>query len=786
MKNLRNLRPPGSLNCPRSLRESEIFRARGLFFCLLPLLFCLLTACGDTSENPTLGTDGFVYVAEQIPLSKGQYPADKIQSEGEFLYYFMDGNLYRSSLAEEMSFENEKVLVSLPSDAYFADYVIEREGGICYFVQDMTYGAEWAMVPDGGTLTRMTQDGTIVFQTSLPDADTMLNSTPCLAVNLEGQSFLLTQEGINIIDQEGNLLTVLSTESFRPRTEQGKEQLLTDGNGAVFYLSIENSLTNPAVYEITEEDTAEGKKAPSFQLVRRDEIVQDMTGSFYSGVSGLLCDHENGTLYQYSAEEGIWKEKLNWGDSSLAKGASTVMEASPDTILAHYFFYGGGNDAALFRLDRTALEDLPQKEILVLAVTNSWSDLDDDVAAFNQMNDQCHIKLEIYEGEEGLARLDSALVSDNPPDLLDLSWLDITKYAQKQLLADLNPWLEGSSVLNREDFLTNILEGYTLEGKLYCIPSGFYFSSYLGRTSQVGSGLGWTMEDLMTLTAEYPDSRLLDRNNYEYVLNFLLCDYILEEFINWDTGICSFDGEEFSSLVRWIQEHTKNIYLSYDESVDYAGGVVPADMLLIRENILNPRDYALQTYKWDEPVTFIGYPTKDGHPCYRMNTSDALGIVSGSRHQELAWQFLEFFLSGEKENFFYFSSRRDILEQDVKEEMEPLYERDENGEIVIYEQFWTKENGQMVEHRNEPWVKARQFLNINGEEVAYYNMEQEQGDILMELLGNIDFTPRPQLHNDIISIIMEESAPFLTGDKSLEEVTDVIQNRVSALVQENL
>ena len=777
MKNLRNLRPPGSLNCPRSLRESEIFRARGLFFCLLPLLFCLLTACGDTWEKPTLGTNGFLYVAERLAPPVSEYPPDNFRSDGTYLYYLINRSLYRVPLGEKISFASQEHIFAGTDGSGVVDYTFDKDGGIYCFIQNFTYNADWNMVPEDCSLVRLSQDGTVVGRSELPGVSPLMNTASLLAVSQEGQVFLLVQEGIYVMDSEGNLLAVLSTEEYRPQDEYGREQLLTDGS-SIYYLSGGGTYTLSTLYEITQED--------SFQLARRDGILKDMSGTFYSSSSGLLCNKEDGILYQYSAEEGIWKEKLNWGDSSLAKGASTVMEASPDTILAHYFFYGGGNDAALFRLDRTALEDLPQKEILVLAVTNSWSDLDDDVAAFNQMNDQCHIKLEIYEGEEGLARLDSALVSDNPPDLLDLSWLDITKYAQKQLLADLNPWLEGSSVLNREDFLTNILEGYTLEGKLYCIPSGFYFSSYLGRTSQVGSGLGWTMEELMTLTAEYPDSRLLDRNNYEYVLNFLLCDYILEEFINWDTGICSFDGEEFSSLVRWIQEHTKNIYLSYDESVDYAGGVVPADMLLIRENILNPRDYALQTYKWDEPVTFIGYPTKDGHPCYRMNTSDALGIVSGSRHQELAWQFLEFFLSGEKENFFYFSSRRDILEQDVKEEMEPLYERDENGEIVIYEQFWTKENGQMVEHRNEPWVKARQFLNINGEEVAYYNMEQEQGDILMELLGNIDFTPRPQLDNDIISIIMEESAPFLTGDKSLEEVTDVIQNRVSALVQENL
>ena len=746
--------------------------------CLLPVFVCLLTACGDTWEKPTLGTNGFLYVAERLAPPVSEYPPDNFRSDGTYLYYLINRSLYRVPLGEKISFASQEHIFAGTDGSGVVDYTFDKDGGIYCFIQNFTYNADWNMVPEDCSLVRLSQDGTVVGRSELPGVSPLMNTASLLAGRQEGQVFLLVQEGIYVMDSEGNLLAVLSTEEYRPQDEYGREQLLTDGS-SIYYLSGGGTYTLSTLYEITQED--------SFQLARRDGILKDMSGTFYSSSSGLLCNKEDGILYQYSADEGVWKEKLRWGDSSLIKDVSAVVETSPDTLLAHYFFFGAPGEDALFFLTKTPLEDLPQKEILVLATTRSWSGLDAALAEYNQSNDKCHIILDIYEGEEELARLDGALVSGNPPDLLDLSGLDITKYAQKQLLEDLNLYLEKSSVLKREDFLESILDGFTIDEKLYGIPDSFYFTSLLGRTSQVGSSAGWTLEDLMALTEKYPDSRLLNSGSFEYALENLLRSYILEEFINWETGACSFDSPEFCSLIRWMQEHTRNIYLSYEEGMDYSYGVVPADMLLVRKYVDSPRHYALMTYDWDEPFTLIGCPTKDGTPSYGAGGNNAVAIVSRSGSRDQAWDFLEFFLTRQEQDpFGSFSSRRDVLYQDIEEETEPLYDRDENGEILIYEHFWVMENGQWVEHWNESRIRPRQFQYVDGEEIPYYYMEKERADILLEFLEQLDFTPKPHIHSEIFEIIMEETAPFLNGDKSLEEAVHVVQNRVSALVQESL
>ena len=55
----------------------------------------------------------------------------------------------------------------------------------------------------------------------------------------------------------------------------------------------------------------------------------------------------------------------------------------------------------------------------------------------------------------------------------------------------------------------------------------------------------------------------------------------------------------------------------------------------------------------------------------------------------------------------------------------------------------------------------------------------------MEFLETADFTPESGLRNKVVSIVLEETAPYYAGDKSLDEVIGIIQNRVQLLLNEN-
>lgn len=81
--------------------------------------------------------------------------------------------------------------------------------------------------------------------------------------------------------------------------------------------------------------------------------------------------------------------------------------------------------------------------------------------------------MEYYQGEEGWARLDTQIVISHLLDMIQLDSDTIEEYAGKALLANLAPWLEQSIVFSRDDFPENLLNAYTVKGKLAGIPNEF-------------------------------------------------------------------------------------------------------------------------------------------------------------------------------------------------------------------------------------------------------------------------------------------------------------------------
>lgn len=748
---------------------------------LLLLFSGILTACQSSPEKPSLGIDGYVYLANKLSLPTDEYLKEDIRVHGGYVYYTLDSSLYRTSFSEELSFENGQLITGSSFGSSLAGYTLGDGGEIYYYTSNTELGKDYDTVFNGGSLVKLAQDGSEIYRLPLPDANIARNSNPCLAVDSEGRAFLLAEDSIYVADPQGELLSKISTDGHQPAEPQygGRAQLLEGEEGRIYYAVTDRETR---LYEITENG--------AFQLTERNELLKDKNGTFYGCREGLLCDSQDGILYQYSLKDNAWHEKLRWGDSNLPPGIYGIAPATTDQIIAYYSFYETNYRPAAFLLTKTSVDDLPEKEILVLATTDTWSNLAQDVAAFNLANDSYHIIIESYEGEGGLARLDSALASGNPPDLLDLKGVDLFKYVQKEVLEDLNLYLDNSTVLNRDDFLENLLDGYTIDGTLCCIPSEFAFDIVTGRVSQIGNQAGWTMEDVMAMTEKYPNARLLNKHNFEYALKRFCFHYILENYIDWESGTCSFDSTDFCNLIKWMQKHTGEIYFSNSEE-DYQGdGFIPEDMLLVLMRVYSAEKYASNSFYWDSPIITPGFPSEDGRPLFSVPlslVSNAIGIVSGGSNPDGAWKFLEYLLSEKEFDSSAFSSRKDYLYRAVEEETLPNYIRDENGEIIIYENFTSKgDNGQWEEHWNEPMVLPRMSLTIDGQEFYYDCMEQEKADALLEILQNLDFTPDKAIHSQILDIIMEEIAPYLAGDKTLEDAVQIIQNRVQTLVQEGL
>ncbi len=780
---------------------------------LLCIILGALTACGR-KEEPTetqLGIDGYVYVPrlldtsavdtygnkymkidylkvvgndlyylcrdvesdstlerlERIPIPDGaEMPG--LQgidfSAGERLLDFSGGNYAYS----EEALEGQRYSVSVH------DYTVDEEQNIYAVVSENRYSGI-NVDESKELLCRYGADGQPGYRMPLDGAK--VNG---MVPYGSGSLLLLTEDEIRKIDADGNVAERVSIEEYRSGRDIVSERLYGEPGGRIYYVIYYIDAT----WEVMELVAEGGMRLREVQgFIWKSDMYTDIQGCHDGDLYFTLRSDD--TLYLFDGEEGAARKVLRWGDSDIFNSSvEQLCLAGEDGILAHCLSSNGnsGSREEWYLLVRTPVEELPEKELVVLASFSPDLDLRSAVVEYNRQSERYHCIIEQYGHVPGTGddtgasiRLDAALLSSSPPDILDLWSVDIYKYAEKGVLEDLSPYIEGSGTVRREDFLDGVLEGYTIGGSLVCVPTRFGLNTIVGRDSQTGLLEGWGIEDVYTLMESHPEMTELVSSGFrrldgpeggraegkgrDYMLKEFFPAYYLERFVDWEAGECSFDSGEFRELLLWLEGHVEKeqprtaIGVTIWES-DY----VPEDALLMEAGGVEFDDLLRIEIQIGGKVRFLGFPTADGRGTAACRVMDKLGMVSHSLHKEGAWDFLEYFISRGAEDSYYLPTQISSLRDMAEKAADP-------------------QPGMLTDH-----YSVR--IGIGDDVHEMDEFPQYLTDALMEQIEGMDFRPRSAAEEQIIEIVAEEADIYYKGDKSLEDVTAVIQNRVELLLKE--
>lgn len=467
--------------------------------------------------------------------------------------------------------------------------------------------------------------------------------------------------------------------------------------------------------------------------------LSDCAGIAQGAGTGIMVMDSVG-VYDLDMESGEKTWHIRWSGTSYTPG----MNMDSRYRLA-FMLDGEGRLEQLQRDEESfyvvSLRKLSIEEIgkapLVLRVLYAGSGLKQIAAAFNRENREYHVFLQDGGEEYGWdyeARTDMEIATGRGPDLFDDSAVsDMHMLAEKGALENLEGYLAQWG-MDRADYYPGAFQDLGRGDGIYGtgyemrVVSMYIGEAFLGAQAPLmPDSLLYNMEGyggqaIFNATFVYTPGKLL-----EY---FLLMSEDLYGMVDWEQKTCDFSGELWEKMLRVAKR--------YGVTDRNRGG----------EEIANP-EFSGNFRHWaagnDDAVeagmVLAGYPSENG--MVHILQTHVIAVNAASENKEGALQFIEFLL------------------------------REENQVLVEQENWLPVHRGaleQVMElQRQEPYS-----IDPDTRESLYPS--EEQTERFLDYLNGAE--PEPYRTDKVVAIIIEEAESYFAGDKSIEEISSIIENRV--------
>lgn len=761
------------------LMKNKAICRRVLGLALSAAMALSLAACGNSSGGETEKKE-WVWVPEFITIDDETVSFYDMQLVGDSLCYqsydydeeteistqsicrysLADGNITKTPLnyVEEKNWNLNRLVYAQDGSMYGTTNVYNED-----YTKSETF------------LCKFDAEGKQIFAEDMTElvAESYVDN---MAIDGEGRIYVTGENNVWLFDADGNKRGTVSLGA-----DVNWIRAMGSGKDGKMYLCYYTSNGDTVLCDIDFDGKKTGNTYENYPSSNSNALVPGIDKDFLA--------QDGNRVYEYDTKSQTSTELFTWLDSDINGNTVENFWGLEDGRILAVASDWETNEKSIALLTKTKASEVPQKETIVIGSLYGGSDIQAAAVKFNKSNDKYRISIKGYldfnswDGDDyeaymadGMTRLNNDITSNNCPDILDLSGLNIKQLAAKGVFEDLNGYLEKSEKLSREDFLENILEAYTLDGKLVSIPYGFQMSTVVGKGSEVGTEMGWTLEELIAYADAHPDALLFDSKTKDVIMMTLMA-YNADYFIDWSTGECRFDSEEFKDILNFANRFPEE-YDWEKEDVSTPNKIQKGQVLLYEENIYDFNELQMCNEIFQGDASYIGYPTMDGSVGCMLSASQAYAITSKSGHKDGAWEFIEGFLTKEENPDRGFSSigfptMKSKLNAMAADAVEVKYYTDENGELYY------DENG-------EPIVMGGGSSISYGDGWSYEYRIPTQEEVnlalsLMEIAKPVSYSQG----DEVLNIINEEAAPFYKGQKSVDEVASVIQSRIKIYVGEN-
>lgn len=459
----------------------------------------------------------------------------------------------------------------------------------------------------------------------------------------------------------------------------------------------------------------------------------------YDGELYDLYVRDQQTLYGMDIQTGELTPILKFLDAGMGSDVSDVCAL------------GGGQFIMISNMQLYFVSPGDQGDVVTLTLASTLEPIliEGAVLDFNTSQSKYKIVIKDYSqynssGSDtaGLEQLGLDIAAGDIPDLYDLHGIPMERYAALGLLEDLYPYLDADGEFSRDDIIPSFLTAMEMDGKLCYIAPHFDIRTFIAPHNALSDG--WTFADLLTL-ADGIDPFADCVTQHDLLRD--MAGGADSPFVDWATGQCSFDTEEFIDLLRFaalLPTAERGQFEEY-EPADYAP-TLQIDL------IGSPISLLADSAHMGVEVDAAGFPGAEGTRYLAEPVREIFAMSAQSAHKDGAWAFLRTMLS----------------------------ERKQSGNMVPI--TCAAYDAAIAEEKE--FIEVGAVIELPGADGEWreYPFTTENLDAFDDLVNSV--TGVYEYDSSLMEIIWSEAQGFFAGDKTAEDTAKNIQSRVSIYMAE--
>lgn len=635
-------------------------------------------------------------------------------------------------------------------------------------------GDEYGTGSETNYLVKYDNTGAEVFRTELKDTSATDESTEADSEETEEFEYyyiysMVYSSTAGVVISDTNGVSVYSAEdgSFVRTIESDDDisgttlYVLNDGRVCCLLYDEEG---NQVIFNI---DIEKGK------LTGDGFVISDYDITLYPGYNYDFLASSSESVYGFNLDDSEMTQLLNFVDSDIDTYGAAALCGISDTQMVAILTDTEGN-SYISLLTKVQPEDVTDKQVITLGCNYIDYDVRAQVVAFNKESDKYRVKIvdySDYDTEEndytgGATKLSTDIVSGNTPDILVLDAnMPVDSYNSKGLFEDLTSYFNSDEEISSTDYLDGVMSlCVDDDNKMYQIIPSFTVETVVGATADVGDGSSnWTLDDLKALVeakgVEYKN--IFGPYSREEIFQAAL-DLSGTSFIDWGTQTCNYNSEDFISLLDFVNEFPEELEEDdyYNDSSSYWRDGTSLLQIMYFSAFDEYNTMKKGTYGQD--ISLVGFPSSNGSGEV-IYPSMQIAMSSTSENKEGCWEFMRRFLTNDFQKSVdgYFPVSVSVLEELGEQAKKKSTYTDENGNEVEYDETYT----------------------IGDTEIIVDPMTDEEVQTVIDYLNNLSSIGN--YSDSIYNIVTEEAAAYFEGQKTAQEVADIIQSRVQIYVNEN-